>query len=113
MRRLAVWLTALALFVSVLPLHSGLEQHDALGAATRVFLTHCKPGPARHLESSSEIELPRCPACTLKIQTISTTVPAPSSAAGLLALGVAPQQPEMLLTQAPRALAFSRGPPQA
>jgi hypothetical protein len=112
MRQLGVWLAALVLFASALPLHSGLEQHDALGSPTQVFATHCKPGPACHLEPTSEIELPRCPACTLQLRSVGALVPASAAIPVPLPVGVAPQRPLALLAQAPRALVASRGPPR-
>jgi hypothetical protein len=65
LRRWPLWLVAAALLCGTLPLHSDLERHAALDGPARVWLEHCPPGPARHLEPSTAVELRRCVACLL------------------------------------------------
>jgi hypothetical protein len=114
LRALPVWLVALALFSTTLPLHSGLEQHEALDGPTKVWLTQCKPGPLSHLEAAtSAVELPRCLACVLQLQTLGAVVPAPHHAVALPSVGLAALPGSRPPDVAPLRLAPSRGPPRA
>jgi hypothetical protein len=108
-----VWLTAWALFATTLPLHSGLEQHGAFDGPTQVWLSHCKPGPARHLEPTAEVELPRCPACVLQLQTLAAALTAPLAIGEPVAVGLAAASLPHLVERAAPRLAPARAPPLA
>ncbi|HXT20698.1 MAG TPA: hypothetical protein VN923_08115, partial [Thermoanaerobaculia bacterium] len=97
----------------LLPLHSGLEQHGALDEPTRVWLTICPPGPARHLEPSTSVELPRCLACVLQLQTLGAALPVRHQPAGLALLGETAASARQLLAPPALRLPASRGPPLA
>ena len=110
------WLVAASLLLGLLPLHSsleGLERHGALDGPTRVWLTICPPGPARHVEPSTSVELPRCQACVLQLQTIGAALPAPGRPVHLALAGETTATARHLLASAPHRLPASRGPPLA
>jgi len=107
-----LWLVTASLVLGLLPLHSGLEQHGALDAPTRVWLTICPPGPARHLEPSTSVELPRCLACVLQLQTLGAALPV-HQPAGLALVGETTASPRQLVASALPRLPASRGPPLA
>ena len=112
-RAWALWLVTASLLLGLLPLHSGLEQHGALDGPTRVWLTICPPGPARHVEPSTSIELPRCLACVLQLQTLGAALPARHQPAGLALAGeMTASTPQAFAAPAFR-LPASRGPPRA
>jgi len=102
-----------ALLLSLLPLHSGLEQHDALDGPTRVFLTEKHVGGAGCLEAANEVELPACLACVLQLKTAASAVPAPAVVPVFVAVGTA-SEPSLASggRVAPR-LAPARAPPVA
>ena len=108
-----LWLVAASLLAGLLPVHSGLEQHGALDGPTRVWLTICPPGPARHLEPSTSVELPRCLACVLQLQTLAAALPAQRQALDLALLGEAAAGARQLPASPSLRLPASRGPPRA
>ena len=108
-----LWLVAASLVLGLVPLHTGLEQHGALDGPTRVWLTICPPGPARHVEPSTSVELPRCLACVLQLQTLGTAVPAPRQPVGLVLAGTTPSSSTGVPAAPPLRLPASRGPPLA
>lgn len=108
-----LWLVTAALVVGLMPMHSGLEQHGALDGPTRVWLTICPPGPARHLEPSASVELPRCNACALQMQTIGAALPALRRPVGLVLVGHAVAALHELPAAPLLRLPASRGPPLA
>ena len=108
-----LWLVTASLVLGLVPLHSGLEQHGALDGPTRVWLTICPPGPARHLEPSTSVELPRCMACVLQLQTIGAALPAQRQPVGLVLVGDAAVSTRHLLAAPLLRLPASRGPPLA
>jgi len=110
-----LWLVTASLVLGLLPLHSseGLERHGALDGPTRVWLTICPPGPARHVEPSTSVELPRCLACVLQLQTLGAALPARHQPAGLAIVGeTTANAPQSFAAPALR-LPASRGPPRA
>ena len=108
-----LWLVTASLVLGLVPLHSGLEQHGALDGPTRVWLTICPPGPSRHVEPSTSVELPRCLACVLQLQTLGAAVPARHRSAGLALVGeTTASAPQSFAAPALR-LPASRGPPRA
>jgi hypothetical protein len=108
-----LWLVAASLVLGLVPLHSGLEQHGALDGPTRVWLTICPPGPARHVEPSTSVELPRCQACVLQLQTIGAALPALRQPVGLALVGTTAASPVRLVAAPALRLPASRGPPLA
>ncbi|HEV8239094.1 MAG TPA: hypothetical protein VGS57_06990 [Thermoanaerobaculia bacterium] len=111
-----LWLVTAALVLGLVPMHSsteGLEQHGVLGGPTRVWLTICPPGPSRHLEPSASVELPRCNACVLQLQTIGSALPAQRQQAGFVLVGDAAARTRHLSAAPPLRLPASRGPPLA
>ncbi len=113
LRRWPVWLVAVALLAGTLPLHSDLERHGALEGPTRVWLEHCPPGAARHLEPSTSVELPRCVACLLQLQGKGAVLAAPQELGGLALAGAPSEPPRRALAAASLRLPASRGPPLA
>ena len=77
---MTVFLAVAALLLGTVVLHSGLEQHNGLEGATRVFLTGGAPATGPELQAATALELPICPACVLQLQSLG-------------ALGMAPRQP--------------------
>ena len=108
-----VWLVAASLVLGLVPLHSRLEQHGALDGPTRIWLTICPPGTARHFEPSTSVELPRCLACVLQLQTLGAALPAQRQPVGLALFGEANASARHVLASAPLRLPASRGPPLA
>ena len=108
-----LWLVTASLVLGLVPVHSGLEQHGALDGPTRVWLTICPPGPARHLEPSSSVELPRCMACVLQLQSIGAALPALRQPVGLVLVGDAVAATHGLPAAPLLRLPASRGPPLA
>lgn len=108
-----MWLVAAALLAGTLPLHSDLERHGALEGPTRVWLEHCPPGAARHLEPSTSVELPRCVACLLQLQGKGALIAAPQELGGLALAGAPSELPQRALAPASLRLPASRGPPLA
>ena len=114
-RWLAFAAAAVALALGLLPVHAGPGGHAGLGGPTRVLLTDAAPptGDATRLErTAGAVELPRCAACALRLQTLgwalaSSTTPAPLVEVGLASLPV----PAAALAATSRA--SSRGPPRA
>ena len=108
-----LWLVTASLVLGLVPLHSGLEQHGALDGPTRVWLTICPPGPARHVEPTTSVELPPCMACVLQLQTIGAALPAQRRPVGFVRVGDAVaathDHPAAPLLRLPA----SRGPPLA
>ena len=109
----SVGLVAASLVLGLLPLHSGLEQHSALDGPTRVWLTICPPGPARHVEPSTSVELPRCLACVLQLQTLGAALRAQRHPIGLALVGETTPGSRHRLASPFLRLPASRGPPLA
>lgn len=111
-----LWLVTASLVLGLAPLHSsteGLGQHGALDGPTRVWLADCQPGRARHIEPATPVELPRCMACVLQLQTIGAAIPAQGQPVGLALVGDAVAATRELPAAPLRRLPASRGPPLA
>ncbi|HXT19676.1 MAG TPA: hypothetical protein VN923_02895 [Thermoanaerobaculia bacterium] len=113
LRRWPLWLVAAALLLGTVPVHSDLERHGAIGAPTHVWLEQCPPGTARHLEASTSVEVPRCVACLLQLQSKGALLAAPRPLGTLALAGIASETPQRPLAGAPLRLPSSRGPPLA
>jgi hypothetical protein len=111
-----LWLVTASLALGLVPLHSsteGLGQHGALDGPTRVWLTDCQPGRSRHVEPATPVELPRCTACVLQLQTIGAALPAQGQPVGLALAGDAAAATRELAAAPLLRLPASRGPPLA
>jgi hypothetical protein len=113
LRTRAAGVLAAALLLTLLPLHSGLEQHEPLDGSTEVFLTARQVDGASYLEKARPVELRPCLACMLQLQTLGSAVATPAVLPALVSLGVAAEPPRVAFGRLAPRLVASRGPPVA